>query len=365
MKRILIIAIIVAVVIAIALAVILIPKTEKELPQQEGPGYDFMAPETKLLEVEGEEISWKEYYGWLSYSKSSYENAYGEITDWTATDPNGDTYYDAVKDYTLYILKVYKGLEKYASENNIAISDEERAEIESNWTELTEMHGEEGGLLEYMLSTFGSREMYDYFTGTSYLYRKCLENVYGEGAKDLPDEDVLDYFADSEYMMVYHVLQKTVDDNNQPLPDDVVAEKKATAERLLETINGFEGTNEEKKEHFIGLVKEFSEDGGGADGYIFLPGYMVEEFEQATKELGDYENSGIVESQFGYHIILRLPLDPDKVPLDYAQMGYGSTLRQIAADSMFYSVTETWAEDLNVTTEEAYDKLNVAEVYAG
>ena len=365
MKRILIIAIIVAVVIAIALAVILIPKMDKEIETPAGPGYDLFEPETKMLEVEGESISWDEYYGWLTYSKGNYEQTYGEITDWTATDPNGDTYYDAIKDYTLYILKVYKALEVYAEENGIKLTADEKAAIESSWDEMVTYYGGEEALLENITAAFGSREMYDYFTGTSYLYRKCLENVYGEGAKDLPDEDVLDYFADSEYMMVYHVLQKTVDDNNQPLPDDVVAEKKATAERLLETINGFEGTNEEKKEHFIGLVKEFSEDGGGADGYIFLPGYMVEEFEQATKELGDYENSGIVESQFGYHIILRLPLDPDKVPLDYAQMGYGSTLRQIAADSMFYSVTETWAEDLNVTTEEAYDKLNVAEVYAG
>ena len=365
MKRVLIIAIIVAVVIAVALAVILLPKMNKELEPAKGPGYDLFAAETEMVEIDGEKITWDEYYTWLNYCKNTYEQNYGEITDWTATDPNGETYYDAVKDYTLYIIKVYKALDKYAAENGIELTEEELAEIKGSWDEMAQMGDGEFSVFEYMKELFGTREMYEYLSEMSVLYSKTLESIYGEGAKDVPDSDVRDYFADSEYTFTYHILAKTTDEDNKPLPADQIAAKKALAEENLAKIDAFEGTNEEKKDFFISLVKEYSDDPGGMDGYVFLPGYMVEEFEQAAWELSEYEHSGIVESEFGYHIILRLPLEPDKVPLDYAQMGYSTTLRQLAADAVFYATTETWAEELSVSTAKDYDGLNVAEGFVG
>ena len=42
------------------------------------------------------------------------------------------------------------------------------------------------------------------------------------------------------------------------------------------------------------------------DGYVFSAGKMVEAFESATRSLEPGQLSGIVESEFGYHIILRL-----------------------------------------------------------
>ena len=64
-------------------------------------------------------------------------------------------------------------------------------------------------------------------------------------------------------------------------------------------------------ELFGRLADEYSEDPGrqtNPDGYIFTPGTMVQEFESATEALKYGEISGIVESDYGYHIILRKDL---------------------------------------------------------
>lgn len=63
---------------------------------------------------------------------------------------------------------------------------------------------------------------------------------------------------------------------------------------------------------FDQLMAEYNEDSGEPDeGYTFGPGEMVDEFYDGTAALEEYEISDLVESQFGYHIIMRLP---SKIP---------------------------------------------------
>ncbi|MGD9897941.1 MAG: peptidylprolyl isomerase [Calditrichaceae bacterium] len=58
--------------------------------------------------------------------------------------------------------------------------------------------------------------------------------------------------------------------------------------------------------NFAALAKEFStcpSKGKGGDLGWFGPGKMVKEFEDATKRLSPGRVSGIIRTQFGFHII--------------------------------------------------------------
>ena len=91
---------------------------------------------------------------------------------------------------------------------------------------------------------------------------------------------------------------------------------------------------------------------------------MVEEFEQAVQALDDDLGlSGVVESDFGYHIILRLPLDPDGV-LGQNRYGYDVTLRDYVLNNIFSQTNSKAAEDVSVEWTDGFDTIDLARLFA-
>jgi parvulin-like peptidyl-prolyl isomerase len=116
-------------------------------------------------------------------------------------------------------------------------------------------------------------------------------------------------FEQPETAHVRHILLMTIDpETHMPLPTNSVAAKRKQAEDLLKQIRG--GAD------FATLAKQYSEDPGSkADGGElpeFSRGQMVPEFEAAAFSMTNNQVSDIVTSQFGFHIIKLLALNPAK-----------------------------------------------------
>lgn len=84
----------------------------------------------------------------------------------------------------------------------------------------------------------------------------------------------------------------------------ILVSDKDTADMLYDFLQG-------DPTQFDALLAVYGEDPGmesNPGGYVFGPGEMVSEFENGTKALGYNQISAPVQSTYGYHIILRLPL---------------------------------------------------------
>ncbi|MBQ5442623.1 MAG: peptidylprolyl isomerase, partial [Oscillospiraceae bacterium] len=149
-----------------------------------------------------------------------------------------------------------------------------------------------------------------------------------------------------------HILIMTVDPaTGQPLDDETVAQKRATAEDLLAQLRA----SDDPVTLFSALADEYSEDTGRAanpDGYTFNENSgFVTEFTDAAYALAEGEISDIVESMYGYHILLRKPLDrTDAV--------------QIAQPDYFDHYFMGAVDEAKVVTSDALEKIDVSALYA-
>ena len=160
-------------------------------------------------------------------------------------------------------------------------------------------------------------------------------------------------YANDELGMyrVTHILLATRDiETGEDLDEAACADKKAQAEELLEQIK----SAGDPVAKFDELMKEHSEDPGLAtnpDGYVAYPGQMMKPFEEASLALKEGEYSGVVESDAGYHIILRLPFE-DLEPF-----------RNELINHLMEKKADQWLEEYEVKPARAMKKIDVKEFY--
>lgn len=119
--------------------------------------------------------------------------------------------------------------------------------------------------------------------------------IQGDPSKFYPEDlSVLNDYTDDEEASAKHILIKFEEGE-----DADNSAKKALAEEVLAKVNN--------GEDFDALVQQYNEDQGqDEEGYTFGRGEMVKPFEDAVFGMGIDQVSGIVESEYGYHIIKRV-----------------------------------------------------------
>ena len=306
------------------------------------------APDEIVGDVDGREVSWDEYYYWIAEMGSQAQNhiytmaMYGQSLDWddklsadseqTFAEYTLETAQDCVRQLATLEAVAKEYDVKLTAEDEAALAEQLRSDIDASCGE----GASEEDFNAYLAENDLSREMYDRMNRANYLFAGIFRAIYGENAESVTEEDALAYLEENEYLSAAHILFRTVDDSYAALDEATVAEKLEQAEAVSAELRAIEDP-EARAKRFAELKEQYCEDPGRVDypdGYVFVPGMMVEEFENAVKALADYEVSEPVLSAHGYHVIMRLPLNADAT-VTLSDDGTPVSARRLYADNQF------------------------------
>lgn len=284
--------------------------------------YDITGiPQDQIVMTVGEtEVPAELYFYWVCYVCSSLEynimseysnyGMYGSCVDretmtvdWTSSYANMP-----LVEYALAqaedTIKYYMSIEELAAEKNAGLTTANRVDIENAFRSAVEEMGGGDAFINYLNMLGISRASFDRISAASYLYMNLLDLVFQEGS-DLYLEEA-DYNNYATY--ADHILIATQNmQNGEMLTQQQRVEKLQLASDLVDQIRAAEDPIAKFEE----LANEYSEDPGreaNPTGYIYTPGTMVAEFEAAASNLLPGEISDPVQSDYGFHIILRRDL---------------------------------------------------------
>lgn len=302
--------------------------------------------DTVLFTVNGAPVTAQDYLYWLAYSVNYKESAMlaygGSGIDWTATFNGTLSQSEYLKQDAQSSAVYWSLVASLAEEKGCALTEEEAAQLNDAIDGLrTQSGGEEAFAQSLRQACLNEQALFN-LNAVPILSTKLSEVLFA----DRPTEEEMDgYIADNDLLYAKHILLMTIDPNTRaPLDEETIAAKAAAAQDLLAQLR----ESEDPLTLFDELMFANSEDTGLAanpQGYSFTAGQMVSEFEEATRALEYGQISDIVESDFGYHIILRL--DPDT-----------EANRQTFRSNLLDEQLQTWVGEAKIVTTPAYDALD-------
>ena len=307
--------------------------------------YALHAPDEVVAAIGGEDVTWDEYFCWLYMNAGQVESFfqqvatnYGTELKWTDSYSDEQTYSGFVISATEQNISRFIAIEKAAADMGFVKDAEFEAALkEQREGDIATVCGEGASEEEFFAKLSENRMTragYERMSSANAVYSQAFMKRFGEQFEKVETEDIIDFLNENEFMYATHILLMTTGDDGAALDDDAKAERRQQLETLRAELSAIEDSDA-LVARFKELKEEYDEDTGKAaypDGYMFTPGEMVPEFENAVLALDDYGLSDIVETTYGYHLILRLPLDTE------AAMGYND-------DGTTYSARVAYANE--------------------
>ena len=315
--------------------------------------------EDTVMTVDGVDVSFDEYMYYLNTAASTlisyYQASTGGGVDW-----DGVCIYDKTRTNAEWCINeaLYNAAQgcvimSKGKSMNALPTDEQLKSLEDNISTIRKNYEEsddpDAAFADALNGQGFTLESFKAVNKINFTLGNIFTSLYGENGEKLSDEKLQAYIEENGYMTSAHILFRTKEDvkgengqtTQEELSDSAKAEKKAQAEKLCKELKAIKDDTQ-RKEKFFEYMKEYSEDPGKEsfpNGYCFTEGTMVEEYTDTTRELKNYEVSDVVESDFGYHIIMRLPTVSSDI--DTANQ-YGYTLGQMASSYDFDEEMKTW-----------------------
>ena len=327
-----------------------------------------IAPDTTVMTVSGVDITAEEYFYWLSYLCASteyniisYNAYYGYYSDlinednsinWDNEFREGQTLAEYVVEEAEATIRFYTAIKLMAQKHNAGLDAEDMAAIATNMNEaIQELGGQEQ--FDLYLEKLGiCQNTFQDLSASGYMFDNLLLHVLEEGSELYLEPENYNKYA----TYADHILLMTIDSaSGKPLSATEIQERKGRMEDMLSQLKA----SDNLLATFNELADANSEDTGRAtnpNGYVFTPGSMSAAFEDAVAALEPGQISDVVESDYGYHIILRkdlleaLEADPEQ--------------RVSIAETHLTTLLTILSQEATVEVSKLVKDINVAEFYA-
>lgn len=298
-----------------------------------------------VMTINGTDVPASAYFYWLSYYASYleyyYQSSGGE--DFSLSDQYDEdtTYADYVQEQTENTLISSVVATQKAQEEKVELSEDAQTSLDN-----MEENADPNTLLYYATDLDGLK-----FTFTNYSYSDALQTaLFEKGGKYYANKETLQDYYDDNVFGAKHILIQT-----SGMSDEEKAEAKKTIQGYLDKILA----SDDQASTFDQYMNEHSEDSGLAqypDGYTFMSGDMVSEFEDAVAALKVGEiTPEMVESSYGYHIIMRIEPDPEEID--------DETLKERYQEDTYSGLLDEWTQSAEISTSDALEKLDTNAFY--
>ena len=238
-----------------------------------------------------------------------------------------------------------------AAEYNIELTDEDREDIENYLQQERDSFETEEEYHAALEASTITEDLLRRMIEQQVMGNRVYEELYNkEGAPLSPSDDEIRKDVMENYVRVYHVLvsfDHFADYDEYADADEETLKAAALEEMNLILLDLEDGVD------IYDLAQLYDDPGmiDNPDGYFFTYDYMVKPFEEAAFALEVGELSDIVETSYGYHVILRLEQEQFMEDnWDNVRMSYINNLFNADVDEMLdNAVIEYW---------EDYDKLS-------
>lgn len=298
-----------------------------------------------VMTINGTDVPASAYFYWMSYYAGYleyyYQSSGGE--DFSLSDQYDEdtTYADYVQEQTETTLISSVVATQKAQEEKVELSEDDQTSLAN-----MEKNADPNTLLYYATDLDGLE-----FTFTNYSYSDALQTaLFEKGGKYYANKETLQDYYDDNVFGAKHILIQT-----SGMSDEEKAEAKKTIQGYLDKILA----SDDQASTFDQYMNEHSEDSGLAqypDGYTFMSGDMVSEFEDAVAALKVGEiTPEVVESSYGYHIIMRIEPDPEEID--------DETLKERYQEDTYSGLLDEWTQSAEISTSDALEKLDTNAFY--
>ena len=314
-----------------------------------------LAADETVITVGDAEIAAADYLYWLNRVISSYlsglSSQYGGMVSspaWDVELADGLTFGQYFLEQAADTALLYAVLRQLAQTEGLSPDPSIAAGTNDDYAGIVlQLGGDETRATHFLWTNMLTKEQLVKLNENDNLYDQLQELYYGENSDGYPtDAEVNAYLDEAGRYKCKHILLATIDlETRQPLDEETIARQRATADELLARLRAAE----DHVALFDQLMHEYSEDSGLAtnpDGYDTYKGQMVAPFEKAALALNVGEISEVVESDFGYHIILRLPIDP-------------ASYRDECVSYLMEERIDAERDRLGVTRTDAFNRLDI------